>query len=142
MTEPTLIDVDKLSIGMFVCLDLSWLQHPFSFSSFVIQNDEQLTTLRSLGLKQVRIDPAKGKMPVADHPTATARTPEKSLASGTSSAAEKAARIEQNQALRDNIARAERLPNALAKMLRWLVEMRQFFRLGSPRQLGGILLLC
>ena len=39
------------------------------------------------------------------------------------------------------VARAERLPNALAKMLRWLVEMRQFFRLGSPRQLGGILLL-
>jgi HD-GYP domain-containing protein (c-di-GMP phosphodiesterase class II) len=48
------IDVASLRVGMFVHLDLGWLAHPFPLSSFRISSDEQIATIRALGLKQVR----------------------------------------------------------------------------------------
>jgi len=48
------IDVAALRVGMFVHLDLGWLSHPFPLSSFRIASEEQITTIRSLGVKKVR----------------------------------------------------------------------------------------
>lgn len=48
------IDVAKLRVGMYVHLDLGWLAHPFPLSAFRIASDEQIATIRSLGVKQVR----------------------------------------------------------------------------------------
>ncbi len=48
------IDVAALRVGMFVHLDLGWMSHPFPLGNFRIASDEQIATIRSLGLKQVR----------------------------------------------------------------------------------------
>lgn len=52
------IPVHDLRVGMFVHLDLGWMQHPFALSSFRLQSAEQIETIRGLGLSQVRWDPA------------------------------------------------------------------------------------
>ena len=54
ITAPDTIDVASLRVGMFVHLDLGWLAHPFPLSSFRIASDEQIATIRALGLKRVR----------------------------------------------------------------------------------------
>ncbi|MFN9708075.1 MAG: HD-GYP domain-containing protein [Burkholderiales bacterium] len=51
------IDVDDLLIGVFIHLDLGWMSHPFSKSSFRINSVEQIGTLKELGLKRVRWSP-------------------------------------------------------------------------------------
>lgn len=53
-----LIDVDKLTVGMFVHLGLGWMSHPFPLSNFRITTPGQIATIRGLGVKQVRWNPA------------------------------------------------------------------------------------
>jgi putative nucleotidyltransferase with HDIG domain len=48
------IDVAALRVGMFVHLDLGWMSHPFPLSNFRIGSDEQIATIRALGVRQVR----------------------------------------------------------------------------------------
>ncbi len=50
--------MDQLRVGLYVFLDLSWFEHPFAFSHFKIKSDEQIKTIRSLGLESVRYNPA------------------------------------------------------------------------------------
>ncbi|KNZ31366.1 MAG: phosphohydrolase [Methylibium sp. NZG] len=52
-----LIDVHDLQIGMVVHLDGGWMAHPFPLSRFKIVSSDQIATIRSLGLKQVRWEP-------------------------------------------------------------------------------------
>jgi putative nucleotidyltransferase with HDIG domain len=61
MSEETLqpIEVSRLRVGMFVHLDLSWRQHPFPFNSFKLKNAEQIETIQSLGVAEVRWSPRK-----------------------------------------------------------------------------------
>ncbi len=53
------VTVSQLCIGMHVHLDLSWVEHPFTFSSFKIKSLDQISTIQSLGLESVRYSPAK-----------------------------------------------------------------------------------
>ena len=53
------IDISQLRIGMFVYLDVSWMDHPFPVGSFEIRTQAQLATIRGLGLEQVRYSPDK-----------------------------------------------------------------------------------
>jgi len=53
------IAVDQLQPGIFVCLDLGWMEHPFSVSNFKIKSMEQINTIKGLNLTRVRYDPAK-----------------------------------------------------------------------------------
>lgn len=46
--------MDQLQVGLYIHLDMKWFDHPFPFSHFKIKNDEQIQTLRSLGLKALR----------------------------------------------------------------------------------------
>ena len=55
ITEP--IEVSALRLGMFVHLDAGWMSHPFALSSFKITTEEQLATLRSIGLNVLRWSP-------------------------------------------------------------------------------------
>ena len=48
------ISMDQLRVGLYVHLDLKWFEHPFAFSHFKIKSEEQITLIRSLGLKTVR----------------------------------------------------------------------------------------
>lgn len=53
------VDVNQLRTGMFVELDVGWMAHPFPVGSFKITQAKQIDTIRTLGLKRVRIDSAK-----------------------------------------------------------------------------------
>jgi putative nucleotidyltransferase with HDIG domain len=53
------IKPDQLCVGLYVHLDLNWTKHPFSFSSFKIEKQDQITTIQSLGLQKVRYTPQK-----------------------------------------------------------------------------------
>ena len=44
---------------MYVQLDLGWMRHPFPVSSFRIASADQITTLRDLGLVEIRYFPKK-----------------------------------------------------------------------------------
>lgn len=53
------IPIDRLRIGLYIHLDLGWMDHPFSFNSFKITDAAQIRTLQELGLKTVRWDPER-----------------------------------------------------------------------------------
>ena len=53
------INPGQLCIGLFVELDLTWMQHSFMSNSFKIKNEKQLAELKSLGLKQIKYDPER-----------------------------------------------------------------------------------
>ena len=56
-----MVHIDQLQPGMFVSLDMGWLEHPFLVNSFLIKNEKQLTTLRELGLRMVSYDPHRSQ---------------------------------------------------------------------------------
>jgi len=57
---------------MYIHLDLSWMDHPFTFSNFKIKTEEQLAQVRALGLKQIRYDPLRSDQPPSPLPAAGA----------------------------------------------------------------------
>ncbi|WP_374592430.1 HD-GYP domain-containing protein [Aquabacterium sp.] len=64
----------QLCIGLFVHLDLPWTDHPFTFSSFKIKSLDQIHTLQSLGLEQIRYTPGKSDgspLPAPESPPPT-----------------------------------------------------------------------
>ncbi len=56
------VDINELQVGMFVHLDLSWMSHPFARSSFRVENTQQIDTIRSLGVSQLRWDPQRSQL--------------------------------------------------------------------------------
>ena len=57
------VSVNELKVGMYVHLDLSWMSHPFPRSSFKIESDKQIDTIRGLGLQRLRWDPERSEQP-------------------------------------------------------------------------------
>lgn len=57
--ESQLIAIEHLSVGMFIEIDLSQLEHSFSTNAFKISNQQQLNQLRALGVNHVRYIPSK-----------------------------------------------------------------------------------
>ncbi len=53
------ISPDQLCVGLYVHLDLGWMQHPFVFRNFKIKNEEQIDRVRALNLRQIRYDPLR-----------------------------------------------------------------------------------
>ena len=65
------ITPDQLQVGLYVQLDLRWVDHPFGFNSFKIKNADQVRALRQLGLDKLRYDPARSSvrpLPPPSHP--------------------------------------------------------------------------
>lgn len=65
------VPVDRLSVGMYIHLDLGWMDHPFSFNQFKIKSEAQIATLRSLGLSELRWNPDRSDskpLPPSDTP--------------------------------------------------------------------------
>ena len=56
------IAVEKLRVGMYIQLEGGWLSHPFPLSAFKISSPDEITTLRGLGLAQVRWVPEKSEL--------------------------------------------------------------------------------
>ncbi len=53
------IDIEQLQIGLYIHLDLGWMDHPFSISNFKVTEESQIETIKSLGLTQLRYDPRR-----------------------------------------------------------------------------------
>lgn len=66
MTNTALIDIRHVRIGMFIQLELGWMNHPFPMSSFKISSQEQIQILQGLGLQQIRYCPSKSDPDPAD----------------------------------------------------------------------------
>ena len=62
MSDQSRITMDQLRVGLYVYLDLRWFEHPFPFGQFKIKSEEQIRTIRGLGLKSVRYDPAQSDL--------------------------------------------------------------------------------
>lgn len=62
MTAPlNTIDIapEQLCVGLYVHLDIPWLDHGFARNSFKISDEEDLAAIKKLGLKKIRFDPAR-----------------------------------------------------------------------------------
>ena len=53
------VPLAQLCVGLYVHLDLSWLDHSFALNSFKIKSEQELSALRQLGLSTIRVNPAK-----------------------------------------------------------------------------------
>ncbi|MFT3850155.1 MAG: DUF3391 domain-containing protein [Propionivibrio sp.] len=63
------VTADQLQIGLYVHLDLKWFEHPFAFNNFKIKDQEQIAIIRDLGIKKIRVDPARSDLkPVPREP--------------------------------------------------------------------------
>jgi putative nucleotidyltransferase with HDIG domain len=103
------ISPEQLCVGVHVQLDLGWMSHPFTFSSFKIKSQEQVEVLRRLGLSRIKYDPNKSSaqpLPLRVTPQAAPVEPQMDelISQGMAS---KARRIEQLGRIRDDIARVE-----------------------------------
>ncbi|MBC3875963.1 HD-GYP domain-containing protein [Undibacterium flavidum] len=49
----------ELQIGMYIYLDIGWMDHPFPVNSFEVRNQDQINKLRDLGLQKIRYAPEK-----------------------------------------------------------------------------------
>ena len=65
------VAVQDLCVGMYVHLDLGWMRHPFPLSSFRIASQDQIETIRRLGLTRLRWVPEKSDLTPADDASAT-----------------------------------------------------------------------
>jgi len=53
------LEADQLRVGIYVHLDLGWMDHPFTFNNFKIKTEKQLSQVKGLGLKRYRYDPLR-----------------------------------------------------------------------------------
>lgn len=60
------IHISQLKVGLFIHLDLDWSEHPFMFRAFRIKNQQQINTLKKLGLTEIVYDPTKSKVAPGD----------------------------------------------------------------------------
>ena len=76
MTSPPItrtISVEQLCVGLYVHLDLAWLEHSFARNSFKIKSIEQIAAIKQLGIKTIRVEPARcdGRpLPLVSNPEA------------------------------------------------------------------------
>ncbi len=66
---------EQLCIGLYVHLDLGWMDHPFTFSNFKIRDQKQIDKLRALHLGRIRYDPLRsdrGPLPPPEEPATMA----------------------------------------------------------------------
>lgn len=60
------IDLSQLRVGMFIYLDVGWMDHPFPVSNFKISSQEQIDSIRSLGIERIRYAPDRSTPVVAE----------------------------------------------------------------------------
>jgi len=61
------LQLDALRVGMFVHLNVGWMKHPFPLSSFKIASQDQIETIRGLGLAGLTWSPERSD-PEASEP--------------------------------------------------------------------------
>lgn len=53
------LSVDRLRVGIYVKLPVRWDDHPFMFSNFKINSQDQIDIIRSLGISHIQVNPDK-----------------------------------------------------------------------------------
>ena len=53
------ISVDQLCVGLYVHLDMRWMDHTFARNSFLLKNAGQIDAIKRLGIAQIRVEPAR-----------------------------------------------------------------------------------
>ena len=105
------IDPEQLCIGLYVELGLGWMEHPFAFNRFKIKTQDQIDTLKRLGLERIHYNPAKSDcLPLQppDQDAPPPPPPPPPSAAEVAASAEKQARIERVAKLRRGIERVEK----------------------------------
>lgn len=67
---------DQLQVGVYIHLDLGWMDHPFALGSFKIKSPAQIETIRQLGLTRIRYSPEQSDcepLPPAEEATEAAQ---------------------------------------------------------------------
>lgn len=82
MADEHYLTMDQLQVGLYVQLDLKWFEHPFAFSQFKIKSADQIKSLRSLGLKQIRYNPELSEGTPPARQAASGGTPPPAPAAG------------------------------------------------------------
>lgn len=78
MTQAHFIEVSQLRVGLFIHLDLGWMDHSFTFSNFKVKNEDQIAKIKKIGLKKLRYDPYRSDcepLPIDVRPSAETVTP-------------------------------------------------------------------
>lgn len=116
------ISLEQLQVGLYIHLDLKWFEHPFAFSQFKIKSDDQIRTLRSLGLQKIRFDPALSDVAPAPLPSeAPAEAPAQAASTAPPESPELAAKramMARIRAQRESAARIEHAFIDTAKSIR------------------------
>jgi putative nucleotidyltransferase with HDIG domain len=114
------LTVEQLQIGIYVQLDLPWVDHPFTFNGFKIKSPEQIEVLRQLGLERIRYDPARSSAKPLPQPALSALAPALPAAPVEDSPMMQAkrARIARLTEYREAVARAERALRSAARTVR------------------------
>ena len=123
----TIIDVNRLAVGHYIHIDMSWLSHPFAFSHFKITSPEQIRIIRELGRKTIRIDPSKSSVtqqaaeqpPLPEEPEAAQQA---AIAAQEAAMAKKRERIASNHELRTRISVTEKKFIESAKVCKELAK--------------------
>lgn len=105
------ISPEQLCIGLYIHLDLGWMDHPFSFSSFKIKNAEQIEVIRQLRLSRIRVEPGKSSakpLPAPTQDERAAQTPVAPMPVDNAAIQEKKERIEQLNRIKRDIAEVEK----------------------------------
>ena len=111
-SEFVTIDPEQLQVGLYVTLDMKWIEHQFLTSSFKIKNEKQLADLRKLGLKSIRYNPSRSDtkpLPKSPKPVDTPPPPPPRMDPEEQAAiARKKERIARLQRLRQTVSQCEK----------------------------------
>jgi putative nucleotidyltransferase with HDIG domain len=120
MSEDPRLTPDQLKVGLYIYLDLKWMEHPFAFSHFKIKSEDQVKVIRALGLKTLRFNPALSDCSpdepgddVPEEPSGPVVVPEPSA-----EVLAKRAMMEQMQQRREATGRVERAFTATAQSIK------------------------
>jgi HD-GYP domain-containing protein (c-di-GMP phosphodiesterase class II) len=125
----TTIAVDELRVGMYVHLDLGWMQHPFPVGSFRITDARQIDKIRGLGLERLRWNPDKSLIvPPAFEPSPLAEGVPAAEEAAEQAAAETAVETAAQAAERERRARLAAQRESAALCQRQFDEAAQAWR--------------
>ncbi|WP_394494625.1 HD-GYP domain-containing protein [Shewanella sp. ENK2] len=73
MKNTVKVSIDEIQVGNFICLPVSWKDHPFLFSRFKVKSQSQIDLIKSLGIETVLFVPTKSDTELRDKPAKDAK---------------------------------------------------------------------
>ncbi|MDX1676753.1 HD-GYP domain-containing protein [Arsukibacterium sp.] len=130
------IKPEQIKLGYAIKLPSGWMKHPFLSNNMLIENQQQIHIIKSLGLDYVYFYPEKSKQ-ITDHITELSKDEEVEFNSKMSEAQarmlhEKMHRIEQAKAHRRDIQKTEKAFNHS------LVQVRDLMKQVGSRPLNAV----